>query len=82
MTDVELLHHLKNHPFVLAPMAGITDMPFRAFMKSLGAGVVVSELVSANGIKYGGEATLKLLEYEESERPVRASPPFHPRLRA
>lgn len=70
MTDVELRQHLKNHPFVLAPMAGITDMPFRAFMKSLGAGVVVSELVSANGIKYGGEATLKLLNYEESERPV------------
>ena len=70
MTEVELLHHLKHHPFVLAPMAGITDMPFRAFMKSMGAGVVVSELVSANGIKYGGENTLKLLDYEESERPV------------
>ncbi|MCB9072488.1 MAG: tRNA dihydrouridine synthase DusB [Bdellovibrionaceae bacterium] len=70
MTEVELLHHLKHNPFVLAPMAGITDMPFRAFMKKLGAGVVVSELVSANGIKYGGENTLKLLNYEESERPV------------
>ncbi|MCC6137088.1 MAG: tRNA dihydrouridine synthase DusB [Bdellovibrionaceae bacterium] len=70
MTEVELLHHLKHHPFVLAPMAGITDMPFRAFMNSMGAGVVVSELVSANGIKYGGENTLKLLDYEESERPV------------
>jgi len=39
-------------------------------MKSLGAGVVVSELVSASGIKYGGANTLKLLNYEESERPV------------
>ena len=67
MTEVELLHHLKHNPFVLAPMAGITDMPFRAFMKKLGAGVVVSELVSANGIKYGGENTLKLLDFIKKE---------------
>ena len=70
MTEADLLKHLKQNPFVLAPMAAITDMPFRIFMKELGAGVVVSELVSANGIKYGGEKTLKLLEYDESERPV------------
>jgi tRNA-dihydrouridine synthase B len=70
MTEVELLHHLKHHPFVLAPMAGITDMPFRVFMKKLGAGLVVSELVSANGIKYGGVNTMKLLDYDEVERPV------------
>lgn len=70
MTDAELLHTLKLNPFVLAPMAGITDMPFRVFMKKLGAGVVISELVSANGIKYGGDKTYKLLEYDEIERPV------------
>jgi len=46
-------------------MAGITDMPFRVFMKKLGAGVVVSELVSANGIKFAGEKSLKLLEFDE-----------------
>jgi nifR3 family TIM-barrel protein len=70
MTQSDLLSHLKQNPFVLAPMAGITDKPFRTYMKELGAGIVVSELVSANGIKYGGEKTLKLLEYNESERPV------------
>jgi nifR3 family TIM-barrel protein len=51
-------------------MAGITDKAFRVYMKGLGAGVVISELVSANGIKYGGEKTFKLLEYDEVERPV------------
>lgn len=70
MTQLELQQHLKRNPFVLAPMAAITDKPFRIFMKELGAGVVVSELVSANGIKYGGEKTLKLLDYDEAERPV------------
>lgn len=70
MTQEQLLQHLKQNPFVLAPMAGITDKPFRTYMKELGAGVVVSELVSANGIKYAGEKTLKLLEYNEIERPV------------
>jgi tRNA-dihydrouridine synthase B len=70
MTDTQLLKYLREHPFVLAPMAGITDKAFRVYMKKLGAGVVISELVSANGIKYGGEKTFKLLEYDEIERPV------------
>ena len=43
---------LKENPFVLAPMAAITDHPFRSFMRKLGAGVVVSELISATGIEY------------------------------
>lgn len=70
MTEAELIQHLKLNPFVLAPMAGITDMPFRLFMKELGTGLVVSELVSANGIKFAGAKTLKLLEFNEAERPV------------
>jgi tRNA-dihydrouridine synthase B len=70
MNQLELISHLKRNPFVLAPMAGITDKPFRMYMKELGAGLVVSELVSANGIKYAGEKSLKLLDYDESERPV------------
>ncbi len=70
MTDSQLIQHLKSNPFVLAPMAGITDMPFRLYMKGLGAGLVVSELVSANGIKFAGEKTLKLLAFHEKERPV------------
>jgi nifR3 family TIM-barrel protein len=70
MTETQLIQHLKKNPFVLAPMAGITDMPFRLLMKELGAGLVVSELVSANGIKYAGEKTLKLLAFNEAERPI------------
>ena len=50
---------LKINPFVLAPMAGITDHAFRTFMKKLDASVVVTELVSANGIEYKSERYIK-----------------------
>lgn len=61
---------LQGHPFVLAPMAGITDHAFRSFMRRMGAGVVVTELVSAAGIEYGSERTLELMSFGEDQRPV------------
>jgi nifR3 family TIM-barrel protein len=51
-------------------MASITNAPFRLIMKELGAGVVVSELVSATGICFEGRKTLDLCKYFEGERPV------------
>ena len=67
---VDLNAYLKMNPFVLAPMAGITDLCFRSFMRDLGAGVVISELVSAHGIEYKSSRTLQLMGYEEKQRPV------------
>lgn len=64
------LEALKKNPFVLAPMAGITDHAFRSFMSKKKAGVVVTELVSAYGIEYKSERTLKLMAYDEVQRPV------------
>jgi tRNA-dihydrouridine synthase B len=61
---------LKQNPFVLAPMAGITDHAFRTFMKKRGASVVVTELVSANGIEYKSDRTLKLMSFDEIQRPI------------
>ncbi|MEZ0391943.1 MAG: tRNA dihydrouridine synthase DusB [Pseudobdellovibrionaceae bacterium] len=61
---------LKQNPFVLAPMAGITDHAFRTFMKARKAGVVVTELISATGIEYKSDRTLKLMSFDESQRPV------------
>lgn len=61
---------LKKNPFILAPMAGITDKPFRTFMKELGASVVISELVSATGLKHSSDRTKKLMEFSEEQRPV------------
>jgi tRNA-dihydrouridine synthase B len=58
------------NPFVLAPMAGITDMPFRRLMKRLGAGVVISEFVSAHAVTSSSPRLSKYLAYHEDERPV------------
>lgn len=59
-----------DFPFLLAPMAGITNAPFRLLMRETGAAVVVSELVSATGILYGGRKTLDLCRILDAERPV------------
>lgn len=64
------LEAIKQNPFVLAPMAGITDHAFRSFMKALDAGVVVTELVSSHGIEYTSERTFKLMSYDETQRPI------------
>lgn len=64
------LEALKQNPFVLAPMAGITDHAFRTFMKKRGSSVVVTELVSANGIEYQSERTMKLMSFDETQRPI------------
>ncbi|WP_413585972.1 tRNA dihydrouridine synthase DusB [Bdellovibrio sp. HCB274] len=51
-------------------MAGITDHAFRTFMKKLDTSVVVTELVSASGIEYKSERTMKLMSFDESQRPI------------
>ncbi len=64
------LQALKENPFVLAPMAGITDHAFRSFMKALDAGVVVTELVSSHGIQYKSDRTFSLMSFDETQRPL------------
>jgi len=60
---------IENNVF-LAPMAGITDKPFRILCKEMGCGLVYSEMVSAKGMFYESKNTHKLLESDEAERPV------------
>ena len=60
---------LENNVF-LAPMAGVTDLPFRILCKEMGCGLVYSEMVSAKGILYHSKNTEELLHVEEAERPV------------
>lgn len=67
---LDLIEYLKKNPFVLAPMAGITDSCFRSFMRELGCGVVITELVSAHGIEYKSHRTAQLMGFEEDQRPV------------
>lgn len=60
---------LENN-ILLAPMAGITDLPFRKIAKKYGAGLVYTEMVSAKAIFHNDEKTKKLLNMENEKRPV------------
>lgn len=55
---------------LLAPMAGICNIPFRVLMEDLGAGGTVSELISCHGINYGNQRTLEMLKIHPNERNV------------
>lgn len=55
---------------ILAPMAGVTDLPFRLLCKEQGADLIYTEMVSAKGIYYHNKNTKPLLEIHPSEHPV------------
>ena len=56
-------------PLFLAPMAGYSDLPFRAVVKKFGADITVSEMISSNALVFEGKKSLKMLEKDESESP-------------
>ena len=60
---------LDNNVF-LAPMAGITDLPFRLICKKFEPGLVFTEMVSSKALLYGDEKTKLLLETVPKERPL------------
>lgn len=60
---------LENNVF-LAPMAGVTDLPFRVVCKGFGAGLVYSEMVSAKALHYGDKKTAELLKTSDAEAPL------------
>lgn len=59
-----------NGKIVVAPMAGISNMTFRRICKSMGASLVVAEMVSDKAITYGNEKTFELLRMNDDERPI------------
>ena len=63
--NVELANNV-----ILAPMAGVTDLPFRVLCQEQGCGLVCMEMVSAKAILYKNKNTKELLEVDERERPV------------
>lgn len=58
----------ENNVF-LAPMAGVTDLPFRKICRRYGAGLVYSEMVSAKGLYYNDKKTSELMRIDDDERP-------------
>lgn len=65
IADIEM-----DSPTVMAPLAGVTNLPFRLMAKEMGAGLVVSEMVSANGLKYDSDKTCRLMESRPEEKPL------------
>ena len=59
-----------DNPLILAPMAGVTDLPFRLLCKEQGAGLLCMEMISAKAIYYRNKNTEQLMEIDERERPV------------
>ena len=55
---------------LLAPMAGVTDLPFRVLCREQGAGCVVTEMVSAKAVLYNNKNTRELLQIDPAERPA------------
>lgn len=58
-----------DNPLILAPMAGITDRPFRQLCRQLGAGLTVSEMVSSNALLWGSEKTKRRLDHNGETSP-------------
>jgi tRNA-dihydrouridine synthase B len=67
-----MLHWLSNDrfPLYLAPMAGVTDVTFRRMCKELGADVMVTEFVSAEGILQRDDRTRHYTEFDDGQRPL------------
>ena len=64
-----MLPFLPKFPIILAPMAGVTDLTYRALCKELGCDFTYTEMVSAKGLYYGGAGSAALLETAPNERP-------------
>ena len=64
---------LKNN-LIVAPMAGVTDRPFRQLCKKMGAGMAVSEMVTSNSLLYGSAKTKRRANHEGEVEPMMASP--------
>ncbi len=61
-------YQLKNNLF-LAPMAGVTDRPFRSLCRRLGAGMAASEMVSSNSLLWGSKKTMRRADHAGEEEP-------------
>lgn len=60
---------IKNN-FILAPMAGVTDWPFRLLCKEMGCGMLYTEMISAKALYYKNKNTVPLLKTSEQEHPI------------
>jgi len=62
--------HILKNKLIVAPMAGVTDRPFRQLCKIMGAGMAVSEMVSSNSLLWGSQKTLRRANHEGEISPI------------
>lgn len=67
---MQIGHHILKNNLVVAPMAGVTDRPFRQLCKKMGAGLAVSEMVTSNSLLYGSEKTKRRANHEGEVDPI------------
>lgn len=65
-TTLAIAGHPFGNPFILAPMAGVSEMPFRVLARAMGAGAAPTELVSASGLLYGQARTMRYMEHDRA----------------
>ncbi len=70
LKPVKLGHVEIAEPVILAPMSGVTDMPFRRLVKSHGAGMVVSEMIASVAVVRENRKTFKMMEHKGDEYPM------------
>ena len=70
MRQLKIGNVVLENSYVLGPMAGVTDLPFRLLCKEQGAGLICMEMVSAKGILYNNKNTESLLQIHPDETPV------------
>ncbi|MDQ6992309.1 MAG: tRNA dihydrouridine synthase DusB [Mariprofundus sp.] len=63
-------NYMIDEPLVLAPMAGITDLPFRRICKGFGVGLMVTEMIASRAVDMGRERTQRMAELGDDEHPV------------
>lgn len=62
--------HILKNKLIVAPMAGVTDRPFRQLCKAMGAGMAVSEMVSSNSLLWGSKKTQRRANHEGEVSPI------------
>ncbi|MBE5871274.1 MAG: tRNA dihydrouridine synthase DusB [Lachnospiraceae bacterium] len=70
MKKLQIGNVILDNPYILAPMAGVTDLPFRLICKEKGAGLLGMEMVSAKAIYFKNKNTMELMEIHPQEVPV------------
>ena len=67
---MQIGHYKLKNNLIVAPMAGVTDRPFRMLCKRMGAGMAVSEMVASNSLLYGSEKTKRRANHEGEVDPI------------